>query len=397
MINKNKKYFLFIMFFFLLFSFSPVMASGGDMVEDKDVIFTPQIKIPGQQIDGQDIEPGQKIQVTGRSFIDYMIAIYKWSVTAIAIIAVIMIMIAGFQWMTAAGNASAIGQARSRISSSLIGLLLAVGAYSLLSFINPSLVHLRSLDLEDIDYVDLNIAEKVCYDGFNTYIWHNHHCFSIKNDGESSQFFPLSEFGVESIDIGETYSEIFLDMGVDDNYDSQCDVENNFEAIVPRSNSTQIWSNYILLDGQYNDDIEPEDDFYGYIKNGCAGIMVTAKRNNNSDGLIGLDVTVANKSNGKASAYIRNVKTKSNTPCNLICCESTGSLSYYYSLECPLGSEVSLTECDNEFCSKYQDDPTACGDLHERMCLAVRERCNNACEWSPASISGGICWPPGGY
>ena len=156
MINRNKKFLLIFCLFFLFANFSLVMA--------KDVMFKPQIEIPEEQIDGVNIKPGQEIQITGRSFIDYMMAIYKWSVGAIAIIAVIMIMVAGFQWMTAAGNASTIGQAKSRISSSLIGLLLVIGAYSILNFINPSLVHLRTLDLGDIDRVDLNVGKKVCTD-----------------------------------------------------------------------------------------------------------------------------------------------------------------------------------------------------------------------------------------
>jgi len=397
MINKNKTFLLSFCLFFLFANFYFVTAAN--------VEFVPQIGIPGSEV----FRAGEKVEISSGSIIAYLSDIYKWSVGAIAIIAVIMIMIAGFQWMTAAGNASALGQARSRINSSLIGLLLAIGAYSLLNFVNPSLVYLRTLDIGNVDYVELKVAEKTCYNGFYSYDWYNYRCFTIMNDEYTPQFFPLSEFGVESLDANETYSEMVLDMGVDDNYVSECNQKDGFEAIEIRKNYITLFSSFILLDGKYNDDVEPEDDFYGYIKSGCTGIMAIAQRNSNDD-LTGLNVTVANKSAGKASAYIKNIKIRSNTPCNLICCQRKDGnnwygldspLSYWHGFECQVeGLELKLVpieECDNEYCSKYQNNPMACGGLTEKMCIGVRERCNNACKWSPASISGGNCYPPGGY
>jgi len=396
MINRNKKILLFICLLFLISNFSLAMA--------KDVEFSPQIKIPGQKIDGVDIEPGQKFEVKGRTFIDYMIAIYKWSVTAIAIIAVIMIMIAGFQWMTAAGNASAIGQARSRISSSLIGLLLAVGAYSLLNFINPSLVHLRSLDLEDIKYVKLNIANKVCTDdGLTAYEWSNHHCFNIEHNGGSTHFFPSSDFSTTD-DIGNffKFDKIIIDLGLDENYISNCDFRNDFKAISSKQQNVTldidsnpavlIESNHMfqwiinlygLGDFTYE---QLQDDFYGTINDSSAGIMVIAEFDTD-DNLTGINVEVVNKTAGKASAYISNIKIITDIPC-LICCKSDDVLLYDYDVECNWGSKVSLTECDNEHCAHYRDSPDDCytanggGGLMEEMCKGVSARCDGACQWA---------------
>lgn len=141
--NKNKRKLVIIILgvtfsFLLLINFIPVQA--------KDTIFVPQVGIPEQKVHGISIEPGAEIPVKGTTFAYYMIAIYEWSIRAIVILAIIMIMFAGFSWMTAGGSATAIGKAKTQITSAFIGLILAIGAYTLLNLINPSLVRFRDLD-----------------------------------------------------------------------------------------------------------------------------------------------------------------------------------------------------------------------------------------------------------
>jgi len=376
MINKNKKYFFFlILFLFLSYTFLPVMA--------QDVTFTPQIGIPDSKF-----KVGEGVAIDGGGFIDYMSAIYEWAVGAIAIIAVIMIMIAGFQWMTAAGNASAIGQAKSRISSSLIGLLLAVGAYSLLNFINPSLVHLRSLDLQDIENVDLNISEEVCYDGKTSYRWSNYICFSIINDGSSQDFFPLLDFGMEEAIEKQDIKEIKIDLGVDDNYDAQCDSSNDFEAIGVEDtitlSETQLSSSNPWFGCLHNDSAGDFClTFDDTVANGGAIIKVKADFNS-SDVLSGFSFITANKSAGKASAYFRNIKVITNLSC-LTCCGRNEEASYYkYDIECAEGyNKLSLDRCDNKFC----DEDCSRWDNRKDMCTAVAERCPNGCSWNQGEYS----------
>ena len=68
---------------------------------------------------------------------EYFRLIYDWSIGAIAAIAVVMIMIAGFQWLNAAGNEKAIGSAQTRIKNAVFGLALVGGAYLLIQITNP--------------------------------------------------------------------------------------------------------------------------------------------------------------------------------------------------------------------------------------------------------------------
>lgn len=93
----------------------------------------------------------------GTSWIgDYTIAIYKWSVSVIAILAVVMIMIAGFQWVLSRGNAPAISNAKARISGAFMGLIIILSISLFLGFINPNLTILRPLALRSVKYEPIN-------------------------------------------------------------------------------------------------------------------------------------------------------------------------------------------------------------------------------------------------
>ncbi len=74
---------------------------------------------------------------------EFIQVIYRYAVTIAAIVAVIMIMVAGFQWVTSGGNSEAITSAKKRIGGALMGLFLAYMSYFILSAINPALVNLR--------------------------------------------------------------------------------------------------------------------------------------------------------------------------------------------------------------------------------------------------------------
>lgn len=106
--------------------------------------FKPQVQIPDSKF-----KPGEIIPVSKTSFAEYLKTFFDWAIKAIVIIGVVMIMVGGFQWMTAAGNAPKVGQAKARIISALIGIGLAVGSYTILNFISPSLTRLEGIKLGD--------------------------------------------------------------------------------------------------------------------------------------------------------------------------------------------------------------------------------------------------------
>ncbi|GEM_PF-2725590 len=111
-----------------------------------------RIKLPGlekfteanvENLTTEDDEGNKYISIPYAG--EYIAAIYRFVIAAIGIVSVIMIIIAGFQWVTSAGNSDNITKAKTRIEHALIGILLAVGSYLFLFTINPNLVKFRNL------------------------------------------------------------------------------------------------------------------------------------------------------------------------------------------------------------------------------------------------------------
>lgn len=85
---------------------------------------------------------GGEIAVT--SLGQYIQLVYEFSVGLVSIAAVVLIMIGGLRWIAAAGNESAITEAKEMITSAVLGLVIALLSYTLLLFINPQLTDLES-------------------------------------------------------------------------------------------------------------------------------------------------------------------------------------------------------------------------------------------------------------
>jgi len=152
--------FVFIILTSIVFPFTQEVQARKKI--DDPMYFTPQIGIG----DDSNFQVGEKIKIDEWTFVDYVITIYDWAIKAIVLLAIVMIMYSGFKWMMAGGNASSITKARDQIISALIGLVLAIGSYALLNFINPSLVNFQKLKIDKINYVELSKDEprKYCKD-----------------------------------------------------------------------------------------------------------------------------------------------------------------------------------------------------------------------------------------
>lgn len=102
----------------------------------RKVIFTPNVTIPGSKY----FNRGEPIIVTGQTFGEYIAAFYFYFVSIAGILAVVMMMYGGILYVISTGNQQKISEAKDVITSSLIGLLIALGSYAILLLINPNLV-----------------------------------------------------------------------------------------------------------------------------------------------------------------------------------------------------------------------------------------------------------------
>jgi len=64
-----------------------------------------------------------------------VINVIQWVLGILALVAVIMIIIGGFQWMTAAGNEEKIEKAKKVISAAVIGLIIVLLAWAIVIFV----------------------------------------------------------------------------------------------------------------------------------------------------------------------------------------------------------------------------------------------------------------------
>lgn len=118
--------------------------------EPSTIKFTPQISIPGT-----DIQAGQTINIDGSTIGRYIIALYTFGVYAAGIVATVTLMAAGFVWLMAGGNSSQVEQAKTMIRGALTGYVLLLVSWVLLNTINPNLTEFRSLDIEPVKPVAL--------------------------------------------------------------------------------------------------------------------------------------------------------------------------------------------------------------------------------------------------
>lgn len=112
----------------------------------------PRIKIPGLSF-SNIISNNLSMDTDGGMYIsfpflgEYISAIYKYAIVIAGIVSVILLVVAGIEWMMTGEN---IERAKKKIQNAIIGLILSVGSYTILYAVNPELVNLRSLKVRVI-------------------------------------------------------------------------------------------------------------------------------------------------------------------------------------------------------------------------------------------------------
>ncbi|MEA3449905.1 MAG: pilin [Patescibacteria group bacterium] len=89
-------------------------------------------------------------------------AIYTYALGIVGILATVVMMYGGVLYITAAGNASKMDNAKQWIFSSLTGLILALSSYTLLYMVNPNLLTMTAIKLETPSVVDMSNHSE-CY------------------------------------------------------------------------------------------------------------------------------------------------------------------------------------------------------------------------------------------
>ncbi len=95
----------------------------------------------------------------------YIAAIYNYAIGIVGIVAVIVMMVGGFLWLTAGGNAGQITEAQNWIKASVVGLVIALSSYVILDQISPALVFLKPITVgmvQPLSQVEQQYAQTSC-------------------------------------------------------------------------------------------------------------------------------------------------------------------------------------------------------------------------------------------
>ncbi|PJE76274.1 hypothetical protein COV04_00105 [Candidatus Uhrbacteria bacterium CG10_big_fil_rev_8_21_14_0_10_48_11] len=115
----------------------------------------PAIKIPGLNLTKNipiDFSPSTCPEITQSGAYgclhipwigQYLSSIYTFAISAASILAALVLAIAGFLWLTAAGNTTRIELAKKHAGGALLGFVLILGSYTILYLINPKLVQFQ--------------------------------------------------------------------------------------------------------------------------------------------------------------------------------------------------------------------------------------------------------------
>ena len=108
-----------------LLSAAPAMAAAPNMVQSTEILPT-------------NIQ--QEVGLSGGDVRVTIARIIRVAMGLLGIIAVVIILIGGFTWMTAGGNDEKVGEAKKWIFSGIIGLAIILSAYGIATFVINSLV-----------------------------------------------------------------------------------------------------------------------------------------------------------------------------------------------------------------------------------------------------------------
>lgn len=114
--------------------------------------YTFQVKIPGASDKLSTVTCTDTCEIPWIS--EYFFSVYTYLLGIAAIIAVVILMAAGLLWIVSGGDATKVGKAKTMITGSITGLLLLVSITTLLTYINPDLIKLGSVSINNIDRLE---------------------------------------------------------------------------------------------------------------------------------------------------------------------------------------------------------------------------------------------------
>ena len=143
-----------------------------------DMQYNMQLRLP-------DFMQGQEtIPINSETMGKYLLAIFKYSIAVVGILATVMIVVGGVIWLTSAGNVTQISAAKSYITSAIAGLVLMFGSVTILWIINPKLIDMSQLEVKEMQEIGGICCLSESDDGFS-YLYPVYNILSGCDEGDS--------------------------------------------------------------------------------------------------------------------------------------------------------------------------------------------------------------------
>lgn len=92
---------------------------------------------------------------------DYIAGFYYFLLSISGFVAMVMVMIAGAQWVFAAGDAGKITKAKERIGNAVVGIVILLFSYTMLYMVNPQLLELKRPEVKKVGEKSTPVAPAV--------------------------------------------------------------------------------------------------------------------------------------------------------------------------------------------------------------------------------------------
>lgn len=93
-------------------------------------------QISNPVLDGGLLETNAQAATSGQSFARYFLHLWNAIVVVGAIAVLVFFLWGAIEWITSAGDKGKLENARNRITQSMLGLIILVGSYTIISFVS---------------------------------------------------------------------------------------------------------------------------------------------------------------------------------------------------------------------------------------------------------------------
>lgn len=169
-LNKKFSFGIITLFIFFIGIISPTFVFAVEPVAPAPVYFCGQVDIPiiggifkkSDPTKAKEASDSKCTKIDTSSIAKLASDMYRFIAGIAGIAAVIVMMAGGYIWLFAGGNASKVGEAKSLITSAVLGLFLVLGSYTILNLINPKLIQLPKIDTGTIGSITMKGVDRIC-------------------------------------------------------------------------------------------------------------------------------------------------------------------------------------------------------------------------------------------